>query len=49
MHIKCDMISAMNEQQMRYFLDVAETQHITQSAQLLRIAQPALFRTFRHL
>ncbi len=49
MYIKCDMISAMNEQQMRYFLDVAETQHITQSAQRLRIAQPALSRTIRRL
>lgn len=39
----------MNEQQMRYFLDVAETQHITQSARRLRIAQPALSRTIRHL
>ncbi|MGI6535726.1 MAG: LysR family transcriptional regulator [Eggerthellaceae bacterium] len=39
----------MNEQQMRYFLDVAETQHITQSAQRLHIAQPALSRTIRHL
>lgn len=39
----------MNEQQMRYFLDVAQTQHITRSAQRLQVAQPALSRTIRHL
>lgn len=34
---------------MRYFLDVAETQHVTRSAQRLHIAQPALSRTIHHL
>lgn len=34
---------------MRYFLDVAETQHVTKSAQRLHIAQPALSRSIHHL
>lgn len=39
----------MNLQQMRYFLDVAQTEHMTLSAERLHIAQPALSRTIRTL
>lgn len=39
----------MNEHQIACFLDVAETQHLTQSANRLRVAQPALSRIIHHL
>lgn len=35
--------------QMKYFLEVAKTQHMTQSAQKLHIAQPALSQSIRRL
>lgn len=35
--------------QIKYFLDVAETQHITESAEHLHIAQPALSQSIRRL
>lgn len=34
---------------MKYFLDVAATEHISRSAQRLHVAQPALSRTIHHL
>lgn len=39
----------MDVQQMKYFLDVAETEHMTRSAERLHIAQPALSRSISHL
>lgn len=35
--------------QLRYFLDVAETEHVTRSAERLRVAQPALTQAIRRL
>ena len=35
--------------QLKYFLEVAESQHITKSAQKLHIAQPALSQSIRRL
>ncbi|MBC2890570.1 LysR family transcriptional regulator [Gordonibacter massiliensis (ex Traore et al. 2017)] len=35
--------------QLRYFLDVAETEHVTKSAQRLHVAQPALSRSLHRL
>ena len=35
--------------QIRYFLDAAQTQHITKSAQRLCIAQPALTKSIHNL
>ena len=34
---------------MEYFLDIAETQHMTRSAQRLHVAQPALSRSMAKL
>lgn len=39
----------MNLDQLKYFLDVAETEHMTKSAQRLGIAQPALSRSIARL
>ncbi|MGN0457544.1 MAG: LysR family transcriptional regulator [Eubacterium sp.] len=39
----------MELQQLKYFLEVAESQHITQSAQRLHIAQPALSQSIHRL
>lgn len=39
----------MELQQIRYFLEVAATQHVTQSAQKLHIAQPALTQSIHRL
>ena len=35
--------------QLTYFLDVAETQHVTHSAQRLHVAQPAITQAIRRL
>ena len=35
----------MDIQQLKYFLDVAKTEHMTRSAKRLNIAQPAISRT----
>ena len=35
--------------QLKYFLEVAKTQHMTQSAQKLHIAQPALTQSIHRL
>lgn len=39
----------MELNQLRYFLDVAETQHVTRSAERLHLAQPALTRAIHRL
>lgn len=39
----------MELSQIRYFLEVAQTQHVTKSAQKLHIAQPALSQAIRRL
>lgn len=39
----------MEINQMRYFLDVASTQHVTRSAERLHIAQPALSKAIHNL
>ena len=39
----------MNINEIVYFLDVAETQHMTRSAERLHVAQPALSRSIAHL
>ena len=39
----------MELQQIRYFLDVAQTQHVTRSAERLHLAQPALTRSIHRL
>lgn len=39
----------MELQQLRYFLEVAQTQHISQSAERLHIAQPALSQSIHRL
>ncbi len=39
----------MELQQIRYFLEVADSQHVTQSAQKLHIAQPALTQAIHRL
>lgn len=41
--------SLMDIQQLKYFLDVAETEHMTKSAKRLNIAQPALSRSVARL
>lgn len=35
--------------QLRYFMEVAESQHMTRSAEKLHVAQPALSRTIKRL
>lgn len=47
MQIRYD--SDMDTQQLKYFLDVAETEHMTKSAKRLSIAQPALSRSISRL
>lgn len=44
-----DRILTMELNQIKYFLVVAENQHITKSAELLHIAQPALSRSIHRL
>lgn len=44
-----EVIDKMEITQIKYFLDVAKTQHITQSAQRLHIAQPALSQAIKRL
>lgn len=39
----------MNIQQMKYFLAVARTEHMTKSAEMLHVAQPALSRSIAQL
>ena len=39
----------MNINDIEYFLDVAETQHMTKSARRLHVAQPAISRSIAHL
>lgn len=39
----------MDIQQLKYFLDVAQTEHMTKSAKRLNIAQPALSRSVSRL
>lgn len=39
----------MDIQQLKYFLDVAETEHMTKSAKRLNVAQPALSRSISRL
>ena len=39
----------MELMQLRYFLEVASTQHITRSAERLHIAQPALTQAIHRL
>lgn len=39
----------MDIQQLKYFLDVAQTEHMTRSAKRLNIAQPALSRSVSRL
>ena len=39
----------MEINQMRYFLEVASTQHVTRSAERLHIAQPALSKAIHNL
>ena len=39
----------MDLQQMRYFLEVAQSQHVTRSAEKLHIAQPSLTQTIHRL
>lgn len=41
--------STMDIQQLKYFLDVAQTEHMTKSAKRLNIAQPALSRSVSRL
>ena len=43
------MEGEMEITQMKYFLEVAETQHMTLSAERLHIAQPALSQAIRRL
>ena len=45
----CAYHGAMDRNQMEYFLDIAETQHMTKSAQRLHVAQPALSRSMAKL
>ena len=39
----------MELQQLRYFDEVARTQHVTNSAKKLNVAQPALTQSIRRL
>ena len=43
------MILYMDIQQLKYFLDVSQTEHMTKSAKRLNIAQPALSRSVSRL